>query len=87
MEHLGQLWAIFRPGQFSGVFLGVGDSAGFLAARRVREEDRGCEVVLIDDTQRYVVNSYRIHVTDYVLRPLTRERVDRSMDRILRRRA
>ena len=40
--------------------------------------------MLIDDTQRYVMQSYRIHVTDFLLRPLTRERVEQSMDRLLR---
>ena len=84
MKDLEQLWGNFSPGTFCGVFLGTGDTAGFLAARRVREEDRSCQVVLIDDTQRYVMQSYRIHVADFLLRPLTRERVEQSMDRLLR---
>ena len=84
-EHLNQFWAAFRPGVFHGVFLGAGDTAGFLAARRLREEDHACQIILIDDTRRYAVHSYRIHAADFVVRPITRERVGQSVERMLLR--
>ena len=83
MASLEELWGCFSTGAFDGVFLGAGDTDGFLAARRLREEDRKCQVVLIDDTQRFVLPSYRLHVTDFLLRPLTQERVGQSVERLL----
>lgn len=45
-----QFWQGFGPGRYHGVLMGLGDTAGFLAARRIREQDAGCRLVVMDDT-------------------------------------
>ena len=47
--------------------MGAGGAQGFLTARRLREEDRACQVVLIDDSDRYIMHSYRIHTAGFVV--------------------
>jgi len=71
--------AFLRGGRFEAVFLGFGGSTGFLAARALRDRDRSCRVVLIDDTPEYAVQSLRIHCTDFILRPVTFSKVVQSM--------
>jgi len=73
----------FRPHFFRGVLIGAGDVAGFMAARRVRELDRDCRIVMIDDTDRYAIQCYRLHAVDFLLRPLRAAQVFRGLDRIV----
>lgn len=78
----GELWDGFVPGRFDGAVVGCGDVKGFLCARRMREEDSACRVILIDDTDRYAIRGMRIHLTDYLLRPVEDERFRQAMDRL-----
>lgn len=80
LEHL---WREFRPGSYHGVVVGVGDTAGFLAARRIREQDGGCRLVVIDDTPRYAIQCLRLHVADFLVRPVEDAQLARSFRRLL----
>ena len=73
----------FRPNFFRGVVIASGGVAGFLAARRVRESDRDCRIIVIDDSERYSIQCYRFHVTDFLIRPIDAAQIFRSIDRIL----
>ena len=73
----------FQPNFFRGVLIAAGDIDGFLEARRVRELDRDCRLVMIDNTDRYAIQCYRLHAADFLIRPLSPAQVFRSMDRIL----
>ena len=77
------LWRAFVPGKFRGAVVGYGDVKGFLCARRLREEDRACRVVLLDDTDRYAIRGLRIHLTDYLVRPLEEQHFRTAMERII----
>ena len=82
VDDLAQLWAGFGPGAYQGVLVGVGDTAGFLAARRIRELDARCRLVVVDDTPRYAIQCLRIHAADFVLRPLQPEALRRACRRL-----
>ena len=79
---LNQLWEGFVPGAWQGVVIGVGDTAGFLAARRLRESDRNCRLVCIDDTPRYAIQYVRIHAADFLLRPFRDDQLRRALGRL-----
>lgn len=79
----GAFWGAFAPGFYHGAFVGFGDAEGFLTARRLREQDHGCRIVLIDDTQRYAIQGFRLHISDFILRPVGAGQIARGMDRIL----
>lgn len=74
---------VFRPGYFRGVVVGYGDVRGFLFARRVREEDDGCRVIMLDDTERYAIRCLRIHLLDYLVRPCNEDRLRAALGRML----
>ena len=77
------LWRVFQPGRFHGAVVGYGDVRGFLCARRIREEDSACHVVLLDDTERYAIRGLRIHLSDFLLRPVEDERLRAALRRML----
>ena len=77
------LWREFVPGRFQGAVVGFGDLTGFLCARRIREEDSTCRVVLLDDTEKYAIRGLRIHLSDFLLRPIEDERLRAAMERLL----
>lgn len=81
--NLEQFWKEFGPGMYQGALVGLGDAAGFLAARRIREQDQGCRLVMIDDTPRFAIHCLRIHAVDFLIRPLRAEQLERSMQRLL----
>ena len=83
---LDMFWELFSPGCWPCVVLGQEDTAGFLAARRLREQDRACRILLISDTDRFALQSIRLHVTDFILRPVSAPRMNRGMDLLLRQR-
>ncbi len=76
------LWRTFTPGRFRGAVVGYGDAKGFLCARRMREEDSACRVILLDDTDRYAIRGLRIHLTDFLVRPLEERRFRAAMDHL-----
>lgn len=77
------LWRDFAPGRFQGAVVGFGDVKGFLCARRLRETDSACRVILLDDTERYAIRGLRIHLSDFLLRPLEETRLRAAIMRLL----
>ena len=73
----------FRPGIFYGAVVCYGDVKGFLLARMVREEDRDCRVILLDDTDRYAIRGLRIHIGDFLIRPVENEPLRAALIRLL----
>ena len=86
MESLDVFWKDFTPGAYDCVVLGQEDVTGFLASRRIRDMDRNCRILMICDTDRYALQCVRLHVTDFILRPVTRARLERGLDLLLRQR-
>lgn len=83
-ESLDELWQDYVPGAYAAAVLGQEDTAGFLAARRLRETDRDCRILLISDTDRFALQGVRLHLTDFILRPVSRPRLERGLDLLLR---
>ncbi len=65
--------------RFDLSYICFGGSTGFLRARLLRERDKNCRIVLVDDTREFAVASMRIHCTDFILRPVTFSHIVRSM--------
>ena len=90
-ERTAQLECFASPEEFSAstrtfdvVYLGFGGNTGFLQARLLRERDRNCRIVLVDDTQEFAVRCVRLHCTDFILRPVEFRDIVRSMGLVLR---
>ncbi len=77
------LWRGFEPGRFRCAVVGYGDAKGFLCARRLREEDPGCHVILLDDTDRFAIRGFRIHLTEFLVRPLREQQLRAAIQRVL----
>lgn len=68
---------------FFAAFIGFGGETGFRTARELRDRDRQCRIVILDDTSRYAVQGHRIHATYFIVRPLEAWHITRSLDLIL----
>jgi DNA-binding response OmpR family regulator len=73
------------PGAHQALLIGRDDTGSFLAARRAREQDQDCRIIMLCDSERYAVRSYRLHVSDYLLRPLEKRRLYAALDRLFGR--
>ena len=78
-----EFFSSFQSGCCRAAVIALGDAAGFLAARRLRELDRDCPILVIDDTERYALQCIRIHVTGFLVRPVSDEQLERSLARLL----
>lgn len=74
-----QLFDMMRSEGADVVFMGLGGPEGFLTARRLRELDRDCRIIYVDDTQTYAVRGVRLHFTDFILRPVEFKHIVRAM--------
>lgn len=74
-KQLGQ----YPPGTFQIAFTAFGGAGGFLAARALRERDRDCRIVLIDDDTRFAVEGVHMHFTNLLVRPVSFPKVAESM--------
>ena len=79
----GPFWDAFRPGCFYGAVVCYGDVKGFLLARSLRERDSGCRIILLDDTDRYAIRGLRIHIDDFLVRPIDNDRLRAALLRLL----
>lgn len=68
-----------REERFDIAYIGFGGATGFLHARRLRERDPECRIVLVDDTQEFTIRCVRIHCSDFILRPVEFRHIARSM--------
>ena len=65
--------------KFDLVFMAAGGAEGFLAARKLREEDRDVKIILADNSMDYAVKGVRLHFTDFILKPIEFKNVVRAM--------
>ena len=75
-----------EPESFDIVYMGFGGSSGFSQARQLRDRDRECRIILVDDTPEFAIRGMRLHCVDFILRPVQFRNVVRSMGLALGRR-
>ena len=54
---------------------------GFLSARRVRDKEKTSKIILISDSAEYALMGMRLHVIDYIVKPVAFEDIARAMKR------
>lgn len=59
--------------------------SGIDAARELREHDQVSDIVFLTSSAEYAVDSYELRATDYLLKPVTRERLAMTLDRVAQR--
>ena len=53
-------------------------NTGYFAAEKLSERHRELILIMISDSQQYVVDAFRLHVSDFWLYPYTAERVEEA---------
>ena len=54
-----------EPEPFDIVYMGFGGSSGFSQARQLRDRDRECRIILVDDTPEFAIRGMRLHCVDF----------------------
>ena len=68
-----------RLRRFEIILLSADGPEGFLAVRQLRERDRQAQIIFLTDTNRYMVMGVRLHLADYVVKPLEFQKISRSL--------
>ena len=76
-------FTLFKTGRCRTAVIALSDSAGFLATRRLWELDHHYRILIIDDTDRYALQCIRLHVADFLIRPISDERLERGLSLLL----
>lgn len=74
-----ELLDALRLRRFDIILLSADGPEGFLAVRQLRERDQGVRIIFVTDTNRYTVMGVRLHLSDYVVKPLEFQQISRSL--------
>lgn len=69
-----------RP--YDMVFIGIEDMMGVETARNIREADIWCPLFLVSTVEDFSIEGFRLHALDYLLKPVTPERIGQAVRRI-----
>lgn len=77
--------AAYRPKQFDGVFLdnGMDRLSGMETARRLRSLDKRIPLIFVTVEESYALEGYTVQAMDYIIKPVTMERLLQVMERLL----
>lgn len=64
------------------VFLDIimGGMTGIEVARKIRESNSNCLIIFISASKEYAIQGFEVRAFDYLLKPITQETFDRTMD-------
>ncbi len=79
-----EFWERYRPKSCDGLFLDIllGGLNGVEVARKVREKEARLPIIFTTTERDYAVDGFAVKATDYLLKPLTSEKVARCMGRL-----
>lgn len=74
-----------KPGRWQMVFLDIlmPELDGIETARRLRTLDKHCALIFVTTSQDHGIMSYEVQASDYLIKPVTQEQMDRTLDRCL----
>lgn len=74
----------YRPRSCDGLFLDIvlGGLTGIEVARRVREAEARLPIIFTTTERDYAVDGFAVHATDYLVKPVTQDRISWCMDRL-----
>ncbi|MBR0280819.1 MAG: response regulator transcription factor [Oscillibacter sp.] len=77
----------YRPLRYTAVFLDIfmNGMSGIDAARRIKEADRDALIVFLTTSNEHMPDAWRLHVFEYVEKPISKEKIFPALDDILDR--
>ena len=78
-DRIENLMTAIQKKKFHVVLLSQDGPEGFLTIRRLREIDPKVRLIFFTDTSQYAVMGVRLHLTDYVIKPVEYKHVARAM--------
>lgn len=81
-SHLAQLEGLSSWHRPDVIFCGVGEPALAVAAARDGDTAGGPITIFVADSQAFAVRAFELGAFDYLMKPLSVDRVERSLDRV-----
>ena len=81
-----ELMSLFAPHRWDILFLDIylGGLSGADAAKLIREQDTDCALIFCTTSREHGMLSFELRVSDYLVKPFTREDVSNALDWVLR---
>ena len=79
----------FKTGKADAAFLDIqlylsgGTLNGFMLAAKIKELCPDCHVVFVTSCPEYAVDAFKLHVSGYIVKPVTREAARKELDYII----
>jgi two-component SAPR family response regulator len=58
---------------------------GIEAAEKILEIDSNVQIVFVTAYNDYAIDAFEMEVIDYVMKPITKKRIDKSVERVVKR--
>jgi len=73
---------VFSPGVFSVVFLDIfmKELTGIEVGERLYEKDSKCRIIFLTSSEEYMLESYRVRATYYLVKPYELQRLQQALD-------
>jgi len=76
----------FRESRYDMIFMGVDSMMGVEAARMIRGFGPDCHMFFVSNSTEYGVEAFRLTCHDYLMKPLTAEKVEEVAGRLRKKR-
>lgn len=72
----------FVPGRFAAVFLDIymGKLGGMEVAKQLYQRDPACRIVFLTTSREFMLESYAVHATYYLVKPFAADRLRQALD-------
>lgn len=74
--------AAFTPGRYTAAFIDIymGELSGMEVARLLYRRDPDCRIIFLTTSREFILESYEVHATYYLLKPFAGERLRQALD-------
>ena len=82
----GEFLDIFDKGSYDVVFMDVymDDMNGVQTSLELRKTDNDCRIVFITASDTHMLDAFSCHAFDYIMKPVSKERIFKVMDELLK---
>ncbi len=74
--------AVFAPGRYAAAFIDIymGKVSGMDVAKLLYRRDPNCRIIFLTTSREFMLESYAVHATYYLVKPFAEERLRQALD-------
>lgn len=81
-----QFFKVFEPKKYRIVFFDMSNNGKkcIEASKKIRKVDGNISIIFLASNKFYAYDAYRIYAADYIMKPIKLERLEKTLDKILK---